>query len=89
MYKRPVGRPKKVDNIRPLTKEQADKEKKREYMRDYKAKINKEINELSKMEEDCDKELKQIRKDKKMLINELDKSNRQAERILKEAVGKK
>ena len=33
-------------------------------MKEYKAKINGEIRELSKMEEDCDKELEQIKKDK-------------------------
>ena len=89
MYKRPVGRPKKVDTVRPITKEDASKEKKRQYMRDYKSKINKDIAELDKMERDCQTELDDVRKQRKKLINELDKANKQAESILKEAVGKK
>jgi len=89
MYKRPVGRPKKVDNVRPLTKQDAAKEKKRQYMRDYKSQINKDIAELDKMERDCQIELEELRKQRKKLINELDKSNKQAESILKELVGKK
>jgi len=89
MIKRPVGRPKKVVTERPLTKEDDKKEKKRVYMRGYKAKLNKEIAELDKLEEDCQKELKQIKEQRKKLIDQVDDANKQAEKILKEAVGKK
>lgn len=83
-----VGRPRKVDNPN-ATGEEKKKQDKKKYMRQYKAKINGEIRELSKMEEDCDKELEQIKKDKAKLIDELEKANNQAEGILKEKVGKK
>jgi seryl-tRNA synthetase len=89
MYKRPVGRPKKVDSDKPLTKDEDKKEKQRKYMREYKARINKDIAELDKMERECQAELDDMRKQRKKLINELDKANKQAENILKEAVGKK
>ena len=88
MIKRPVGRPRKDDSAKPLTKEESKKEKQRKYMRDYKARINKDIAELDKMEDECQKELDEMRKQKKMLINELEKANKQAESILKEKVGK-
>ena len=89
MIKRPVGRPKKNETVRPLTKEDDKKEKKRIYMRGYKAKLNKEIAQLDKLEEDCQKELAEIRQQRKKLIDQLDDANKQAEKILKEAVGKK
>ena len=57
--------------------------------KNYKAKLNKEIAELDKLEEDCQKELKQIKEQRKKLIDQVDDANKQAEKILKEAVGKK
>lgn len=83
-----VGRPRKEDNP-DATEQEKKKEDKKKYMRLYKAKINADIRELSKMEEDCDKELEQIKKDKKKLLDELEKANNQAVSILKEKVGKK
>jgi tRNA U55 pseudouridine synthase TruB len=80
----PAGRPRKDDT--QGTKEQVEK---RKYMRKYQAQIKKDIITLSKMEEDCDTELARIKKEKAMLINELEKANKQAENILKEATGAK
>lgn len=85
---RKVGRPRKADVGTDASVDDKKKQEKRKYMREYKAKLNKDISDLSKMEEDCDKELNQIRKDKKKLIDDLDKANKQAESILKEKVGK-
>ena len=85
-----AGRPRKADT--DGTKEQVAN---RKYMRDYNAKIAKDINDLSKMELDCDNELKQIKQQKKDLEKEYKKSlkmledaNKQAEGILKEATKK-
>mgnify|MGYP003626212904 CR=1 FL=1 len=82
-----VGRPRKADNP-DATGDEKKKQDKKKYMREYKAKINGEIIELSKMEEDCDKELEKIKKEKAKLINDLEKANNQAGAILKEKVGK-
>jgi tRNA U55 pseudouridine synthase TruB len=71
----PAGRPRKDDT--QGTKEQVEK---RKYMRKYQAQIKKDIITLSKMEEDCDTELARIKKEKAMLINELEKANKQADR---------
>jgi F0F1-type ATP synthase membrane subunit b/b' len=67
----------------------------RKYMRQYNAKLAKDINDLSKMEMDCDEELKKIKAEKKELQKEykkslamLEKANIQAENILKEATKK-
>ena len=85
-----VGRPKKSDS--EGSKEEVAK---RKYMRDYNAKILKDIQELSKMEDECNKELKQIKKEKNELEKEYKKSlkmlqdaNKQAEDILKEKTKK-
>jgi len=85
MIKRPVGRPRKTETVRPLTKEEDKKEKKRVYMRGYKAKLNKEIEQLDIKEEECQKELAEIRQQRKKLIDQVDEANKQAEKILKEA----
>ena len=45
--------------------------------------------ELDKMEKECQEELNEIRQQRKKLIEQLDDANKQAESILKEAVGKK
>ena len=88
--KKAVGRPKKADT------EGTEKQiKNRQYMRDYNAKIARDINDLSKMELQCDDELKKIKAEKKELQREykkslamLEKANIQAENILKEATKK-
>jgi len=87
---RPVGRPRLPDNVG--TKDEVAH---RKYMRDYNAKIVKDIQKLDKMEQDCQEELKEIKKQKKMLekdylksLNMLENANKQAEDILKEATGK-
>ena len=81
-----VGRPRKSDS--EGTKEQIAK---RAYMRQYNAKILKDINELSKMEDECNEELAEIKQQKKELEKQYKKSlrmvegaNKQAEDILKE-----
>ena len=85
-----AGRPRKADT--DGTKEQVAN---RKYMRDYNAKIARDIQQLSKMELECDEELKQIKQQKKDLEKEYKKSlkmledaNKQAEGILKEATKK-
>lgn len=85
-----VGRPRKPDT--EGTKEEVAH---RKYMRDYNAKLAKDINDLSKMEMDCDEELKKIKAEKKELQKEykkslamLEKANKQAEDILKEKTKK-
>ena len=85
-----VGRPKKSDT--EGTEEQIAK---RKYMRDYNAKILKDIQQLSKMEMECNEELKEIKEQKKQLEKEYKKSlkmledaNKQAEQILKEKIKK-
>ena len=88
--KKAVGRPKKADT------EGTEKQiKNREYMRDYNARIARDIQELSKMEIECNEELKEIKKQKKELEREYKKSlkmlqdaNNQAENILKEKTKK-
>ena len=87
---RPVGRPRLPDSVG--TKDEVAH---RKYMRDYNAKIVKDIQKLDKMEQDCQEELKEIKKQKKMLekdylksLNMLENANKQAEDILKEATGK-
>jgi F0F1-type ATP synthase membrane subunit b/b' len=79
-----AGRPRKptTDNDDPKLV------KKRLYMRKYTGEIKKDILELSQMEEDCDKELKEIKKEKKKLLDELEKANKQASSILAEATSK-
>ena len=81
-----LGRPKKSDS--EGTKEEVAK---RKYMRDYNAKILKDINDLSKMELECNQELAEIKQQKKELEKQYKKSlrmvegaNKQAEDILKE-----
>lgn len=86
MQKRPVGRPKKEDSVRPLTKEDQKKEDKRKYMRKYQSEIKAGISQLEKDEKNCLDELDKIRKERTKLINELEKANIQAEGILKEKV---
>tara|TARA_B110000285_G_scaffold92421_1_gene105844 strand:- start:1062 stop:1325 length:264 start_codon:yes stop_codon:yes gene_type:complete len=76
----PVGRPRKPDS--EGTKKEVEK---RKYMRQYQAQLKKDINTLAKMEIDCDEELARIKKEKAKLIDDLEKSNNQAEDILKEA----
>ena len=85
-----VGRPRLPDTVG--TKDQVEA---RKYMRQYNAKLAKDINDLSKMELECDNELKQIKAEKKELQKEYKKSlkmledaNKQAEGILKEATKK-
>ena len=85
-----VGRPRKSDS--EGTKEQIAK---RAYMRQYNAKILKDINELSKMEDECNEELKDIKQQKKELekqykqsLKMLEDANKQAEDILKEKTKK-
>jgi hypothetical protein len=78
------GRPKK-----PATEGTAAQVKKREYQRKYQNEVKQGITELEKAEADCLKELEKIRKQRKELIDQLDKASKQASGILKEAVGKK
>lgn len=87
---RPVGRPRLPDNVG--TKEEVAK---RRYMRDYNAKIARDIKELDKMEQQCEEELKEIKQQKKDLEKEyktslkmLEQANKQATDILKEATKK-
>lgn len=87
MIKRPVGRPKKVNTQQ--TKEDIAREKRRLYMKQYRAKLKQNMIELDKMEKECQEELNEIRKQRKKLIEQLDDANKQAESILREAVGKK
>lgn len=85
-----VGRPRLPDS--EGTKEEVAH---RKYMRDYNAKILKDIQDLSKMEMECNEELKEIKEQKKQLEKEYKKSlkmledaNKQAEQILKEKIKK-
>jgi len=85
-----AGRPRLPDNVGTKEKVEA-----RKYMREYNARIARDINDLSKLEIDCDNELKEIKKQKKELEKEYKKSvkmledaNMQAEKILKEATKK-
>ena len=85
-----VGRPRLPDSVGTKEKVEA-----RLYMRQYNAKILKDINELSKMELECTEELEQIKKEKKALEKEykqsikmLEDANKQAENILNEAAKK-
>ncbi len=85
-----VGRPRLADSVG--SKEEVAH---RKYMRDYNAKLQKDIQDLSKMEMDCDSELKEIKKQKKELEKEykkslkmLEQANQQAEDILKEKTKK-
>lgn len=85
-----AGRPRLPDNVGTKDQVQA-----RLYMRQYNAKLARDINELSKMELECAEELEQIKKEKKELQKEYKKSlkmledaNKQAENILKEAAKK-
>lgn len=85
-----VGRPRLGDDVG--TKDQVAH---RKYMRQYNEQIAKDIQKLDKLEQDCQEELKEIKKQKKMLekdylksLNMLENANKQAEDILKEATGK-
>ena len=85
-----VGRPRKPD-----TEGTKDEVAHRLYMRKYNAQIARDINDLSKMELECDNELKQIKAEKKELQKEykkslkmLEEANKQAQGILKEATKK-
>ena len=78
------GRPKKPD-----TEGTPEQVKKREYQRKYQREIKRGIVELEKAEADCLKELDNIRKERNKLIDDLDKAGKQAEKILREQVGKK
>lgn len=60
--------------------------KRREYMRKYVREIKQGVVKLEKDEKDCLEELEKIRREKKKLIDDLDKANIQAGDILKEAV---
>lgn len=71
------GRPKKADN-----EGTAEQVRKRQYMRDYVKEIKQGIVQLEKDELDCLKELDNMRKEKKKLINMLDDANKQAGNIL-------
>jgi len=71
------GRPKKADN-----EGTAEQVRKRQYMRDYVKEIKQGIVQLEKDELDCLKELDNMRKEKKKLINMLDEANKQAGNIL-------
>ena len=78
------GRPKKAET------EGTEKQRKgREYMRKYNSEIKAGITQLEKDEITCLEELDKIRKERKKLIEELEKTNNQAGAILKEKVGKK
>ena len=74
------GRPKKAPS------EGTEKQKKG---REYNSEIKAGITQLEKDEIDCLEELDKIRKERKRLIEELEKANNQAGAILKEKVGKK
>ena len=85
-----VGRPKKID-----TEGSPEQVKKRLYMREYNAKIVKDIQKLDKLEQQCQEELQQIKQEKKELQKEykkslkmLEEANQQAENILKESTKK-
>jgi len=85
-----VGRPRKPDT--EGTKEEVAH---RKYMREYNARLARDIQDLSKMEMDCDEELKKIKAEKKELQKEykkslkmLEEANMQAQGILKEATKK-
>lgn len=85
-----AGRPRKPDNVG--SKEEVAK---RLYMRDYNAKIARDIQQLDKMEQECEEELKEIKKQKRDLekqykqsLKMLEDANKQAEGILKEATKK-
>ncbi len=85
-----VGRPRLPDS--EGSKEQIAQ---RKYMREYNAKIAKDIQQLDKMEQECEEELKEIKKEKKQLEKEYKKSikmledaNIQVETILKEVTKK-
>jgi len=85
-----AGRPRLPDSVG--TKEEVAK---RRYMRDYNSKIARDIQQLDKMEQECEEELKEIKKEKKQLEKEYKKSlkmledaNKQAEDILKEKTKK-
>ena len=60
--------------------------KRREYMRKYVKEIKQGVVQLEKDEKDCLEELEKIRREKKKLLDDLDKANTQAGDILKEAV---
>ena len=86
-----VGRPRKPDT--EGTKEEVAH---RKYMREYNAKIAKDIQQLDKMEQECEEELKEIKQQKKDLEKEYKKSlrmlqeaNQQASDILKESTKSK
>jgi len=66
MDKKPVGRPRKDDVTKPATKEELKKEQRRKYMRDYRARIEKDIAELDKKEGECQKELEEVRNEKRI-----------------------
>jgi F0F1-type ATP synthase membrane subunit b/b' len=83
-----VGRPRKPDT--EGTKEEVQK---RLYMREYNARLAKDIQQLDKMEQECEEELKEIKQQKRDLEKEykksikmLEQANKQAGDILKEAV---
>ena len=75
----PRGRPRK-----PNTEGDPELVEKRLYQRKYQNEIRKGIVELEKAEEDCLKELENIKKDKKKLLKMLEEANDQAGSILKE-----
>ena len=75
----PRGRPRK-----PNTEGDPELVEKRLYQRKYQNEIRKGIVELEKAEEDCLKELENIKKDKKKMLKMLEEANDQAGSILKE-----
>ena len=75
----PRGRPQKLN-----TEGTPELVEKRLYQRKYQNEIRKGIVELEKAEEDCLKELENIKKDKKKMLKMLQEANDQAGSILKE-----
>ena len=85
-----LGRPRLPDSVGT-----AEEVAHRKYMRQYNAKIARDIQKLDKMEQKCDEELKDIKQQKRELEKEykrslkmLEEANQQAEDILKEATAK-
>ena len=83
-----LGRPRLPDSVGT-----AEEVAHRKYMRQYNAKIARDIQKLDKMEQQCDEELKEIKQQKRELEKEykrslkmLEEANEQAQDILNEAV---
>ena len=78
------GRPRKE-----ATEGTPEQIKRRDYQRKYQSEIKGGIVELERAEADCLRELDRIRKERNKLIDDLDIAGKQAEKILKERMGKK